>query len=348
MLRRGSGFKSARPEADLQRRMEQSSPLAHPDLKRRAAPFVAAGCLAFLLVPLPPRGENPVALLAAATLTFLIIAASVLIPWARLPSWAQALPPLAYLLAVGLLRHAEGGATSGYGTLGLLPILWLALYGSRGQLALALVFMFTMLAAPIVIFGEPFYPASEWRRALVWAGVGPVIGFSVQRLVREIEQLLARLYEVARSDALTQVANRRAWDEQLPRELARAKRSSEPLSVAIIDLDHFKAFNDDRGHQAGDELLKAVASAWANLVREGDFFARYGGEEFAVLLPACPAAEVREITERLRRAVPEDQTCSVGVATWDGSEPEEELVRRADDALYEAKRTGRDRAVIAA
>jgi diguanylate cyclase (GGDEF)-like protein len=328
--------------------MERSSPLAHPDLKRRGAPFVAAGCLAFLLVPLPPQKENTVALLGAASLTAMIIAASILVPWDRLPGWAQASPPLAYFLVIGILRHSEGGAVSGYGTLVLLPILWLALYGSRGQLALALVTMFVMLAAPIVVFGEPLYPASEWRRALVWAGVGPVIGFSVQRLVREIEQLLAKLHEVARTDALTRVANRRAWDEQLPRELARAKRSSEPLSIAIIDLDHFKAFNDDRGHQAGDELLKAAAAAWAGLVREGDFLARYGGEEFAVILPACPASEIREVTERLRGAVPENQTCSVGVATWNGSEPGEELVGRADDALYEAKRTGRDRAVIAA
>ena len=116
----------------------------------------------------------------------------------------------------------------------------------------------------------------------------------------------------------------------------------------MIDLDHFKAFNDDRGHQAGDELLKSAAAAWAKAVREGDFLARYGGEEFAVLLPACPASEVRNFAERLRRAVPERQTCSVGVATWDEAEPGEELVRRADDALYEAKRRGRDRAVVAA
>jgi diguanylate cyclase (GGDEF)-like protein len=219
--------------------------------------------------------------------------------------------------------------------------------GSRGQLAVALVIMFVMLAAPIVAFGEPLYPPSEWRRAFVWAGVGPVIGFSVQRLVREIE-LLAKLHEVARTDALTQVANRRAWDEQLARELARARRTSESLSVAIIDLDHFKAFNDDRGHQAGDELLKSAAAAWAKAVREGDFFARYGGEEFAVLLPACPASKARNIAERLRRAVPERQTRSVGVATWDRAESGEEVLRRADDALYEAKRRGRDRAVVAA
>jgi hypothetical protein len=129
-----------------------------------------------------------VALVGAASLTALIIVASIFVPWERLPAGAQVLPPLAYFLVIGFLRHAEGGATSGYGTLVLLPILWLALYGSRGQLAVALVIMFVMLAAPIVAFGEPLYPPSEWRRAFVWAGVGPVIGSSVQRLVREIER----------------------------------------------------------------------------------------------------------------------------------------------------------------
>src|SRR5918999_1976451 len=173
--------------------MEPPSPLAHADLRRRAAPFVVAGCGAFLLVPLPPHKENMVALVGAASLTALIVVASVFVPWEKLPAGAQALPPLAYFLVVGLLRHAEGGAASGYSTLVLLPILWLALYGSRGQLALALVIMFVMLAVPIVVFGEPLYPPSEWRRAFVWVGIGPVIGFSVQRLVREIEQLLAKL-----------------------------------------------------------------------------------------------------------------------------------------------------------
>jgi diguanylate cyclase (GGDEF)-like protein len=328
--------------------METPLPVAGSHLIRRIAPFLTAACVAFVLIPLPPQEENVAALVSAALLTAAIAVSALVVPWDKLSGHAQAIPPITYFFVIALLRHAEGGAVSGYGTLVLLPIFWLALYGSRGELGVALLVMFVMFAAPIVLVGEPRYPPSEWRRAFVWASVGPVIGFSVQRLVEEIGQLLTKVHEVARTDALTEVANRRAWEEQLPREMARSRRSTEPLSVAIIDLDHFKAFNDARGHQAGDELLKAAATAWVRQIRGGDFLARYGGEEFAILLPACPAAEVHDVVERLRRAVPDGQTCSVGVATWDGSESSEEFLHRADTALYEAKKSGRNRAVIAA
>jgi diguanylate cyclase (GGDEF)-like protein len=338
----------ARGRYRISHKMESSLPVTHTHLRNRIAPFALAGCAAFLLVPLPPQEESTTSIFAAGALTALIIASVALVPWGRVSKGFQIVPVLAYFLVIALLRHAEGGATSGYGTLVLLPIFWSALYGTRGQLAVVLVVMVATFALPIVLLGPPLYPASEWRRALVWAGVGPVIGFSVQRLVAEVEQLLMLLHKVARTDALTKVANRRAWDEQLPREMARARRSNEPLSVAVVDLDHFKSYNDDRGHQAGDELLREAAAEWGRRIRAGDFLARYGGEEFAILLPACPASEVHEVVERVRQAVPQGQTCSVGVATWDGSESGENLLRRADEALYEAKRTGRDRTVVAA
>ncbi len=298
-------------------------------------------------MPLPPHEEGPGPLIAAGLLTLIIVMSSLLIPWRRLPSSAVALPPLAYFVVIALLRDAEGGAVSGYGLLVLLPVFWLALYGTRTQLSVALVMMVVMFALPIILFGEPRYPSSEWRRALMWAGLGPLIGFTVQQLVNEREQLVERLKQVARTDALTGIANRRAWDEELPRELARAQRSGDPLAVAILDLDHFKSFNDSLGHQAGDQLLKEAAAAWRDLIRAPDFIARYGGEEFAVLLPRCPAGATRAIVERLRSSTPSDQTTSAGAACWDGSESPDELVGRADSALYEAKRAGRDRSVVA-
>jgi diguanylate cyclase (GGDEF)-like protein len=152
---------------------------------------------------------------------------------------------------------------------------------------------------------------------------------------------------MARTDQLTGLPNRRAWDEELRRELARSARSTEAVCVVIIDLDHFKAFNDERGHPAGDALLREAAIAWRVCLRVTDVIARYGGEEFAALLPACPPHEALQIVKRLRAATPEGQTCSAGVAYWDGSESPEDLVGRADAALYEAKRAGRDRVVTA-
>jgi diguanylate cyclase (GGDEF)-like protein len=163
----------------------------------------------------------------------------------------------------------------------------------------------------------------------------------------ERADLLARLEAVARTDDLTGLANRRAWDEQLPIELARAGRERSPTCVAMLDLDHFKAFNDELGHQAGDRLLKAAAGAWRSQLRATDTLTRYGGEEFAVVLPSCPIDHAVALIERVRGATPAGQTCSAGVAAWDGEEPADALVARADAALYAAKNAGRDRVITA-
>jgi diguanylate cyclase (GGDEF)-like protein/PAS domain S-box-containing protein len=163
----------------------------------------------------------------------------------------------------------------------------------------------------------------------------------------ERADLLARLEAVARTDDLTGLANRRAWDEHLPRELARADREERPLCVAMLDLDRFKDYNDERGHQAGDRLLKQVAATWREMLRPSDLLARYGGEEFGLVLPHCPLDVGLEVVERLRTFTIAGQTCSAGVAAWDGDESPDELVKRADAALYEAKKAGRDQAVAA-
>jgi diguanylate cyclase (GGDEF)-like protein/PAS domain S-box-containing protein len=159
--------------------------------------------------------------------------------------------------------------------------------------------------------------------------------------------LLARLERMVRTDDLTGLPNRRAWEEALPRELARSWREDRPLCVAMIDLDHFKSYNDARGHLAGDRLLKQAAGAWRTALRPYDVLARYGGEEFALIVPACGLDAAADLVERLRAVTPEGQSCSAGVAEWDRDEQPESLVARADSALYEAKRSGRDRIVAA-
>jgi diguanylate cyclase (GGDEF)-like protein len=165
-------------------------------------------------------------------------------------------------------------------------------------------------------------------------------------LARERAELMEALEEVARTDDLTGLPNRRAWDEALERELARAHREGTPVCVGLADLDRFKHYNDRHGHQAGDRLLKQIAAAWGNELRTTDVLARYGGEEFALALPGCDIEDGRALAERLRSSTPEDQTCSVGLVTWDGRESTEELFGRADRALYAAKEAGRDRTIV--
>ena len=150
--------------------------------------------------------------------------------------------------------------------------------------------------------------------------------------------MLARL---TRTDPLTGLANRRAWDEQLARELARAQRSGAAVSVALLDLDEFKRFNDAHGHQAGDRLLVEAAAAWGAQLRGIDVLCRWGGDEFALLLPNCSEREAQEVITRVARATPSLQSSTAGIAAWDGRETAHDLLRRADTALLEQKRTQR-------
>jgi diguanylate cyclase (GGDEF)-like protein len=198
-------------------------------------------------------------------------------------------------------------------------------------------------AVPVAVLA--FYwrgrPADE-RTTLTLAGL---LATEASVTLERIE-LLSRLESIARTDDLTGLPNRRAWEEELPRELLRSEREERPLCVAMIDLDHFKEFNDERGHQAGDRFLKQAAAAWGEELRGTDFLARYGGEEFALALPGCTPEEATEVVERLRAATPEAETCSIGVACWDGQEEAPSLLGRADTALYEAKGRGRNVSVI--
>ncbi|TPG76806.1 GGDEF domain-containing protein [Pseudomonas arsenicoxydans] len=176
------------------------------------------------------------------------------------------------------------------------------------------------------------------------------------RLRHHAEQELALL---AATDALTGVANRRTLDQTLRHEWFRAQRSGKPLSVLMVDADHFKAFNDRHGHQGGDDALRAVAKViCANVRRPGDLVARYGGEEFSVILAETDNAGARQIAEKIRVAVEQMPlvadaelpiTVSIGISTWT-TEKEislEQLLFMADKALYQAKEGGRNRVVAA-
>jgi diguanylate cyclase (GGDEF)-like protein/PAS domain S-box-containing protein len=170
---------------------------------------------------------------------------------------------------------------------------------------------------------------------------------TLKRIEAERENLLAEVAALARSDALTGLPNRRGLDEQLPREMARARRADSELCLAVIDMDRFKAYNDANGHLAGDAILRECALAWDAELRGEDTIVRFGGEEFLVVLPDTSLEQATEVVERLRAATPGGQTCSAGLACWDYVETIEELVGRADSALYRAKASGRDQLVQA-
>jgi diguanylate cyclase (GGDEF)-like protein len=179
---------------------------------------------------------------------------------------------------------------------------------------------------------------------------GAHIALLVAQAAKAIEhaELAERLEELALTDPLTGLPNRRGLARELDREMARAGRDGRALGFALLDLDCFKAFNDAHGHHAGDRLLVRAARTWTAQMRRPDVLARYGGEEFVLLLPACTAREdAVAACDRVRRSTPGEQTASAGVALWDGTEPPHTLLERADRALYAAKEEGRDRTAFA-
>ena len=185
------------------------------------------------------------------------------------------------------------------------------------------------------------------------------LGSCVLRYLRQGEadaEDLAALADLARRDALTGLANRRAFEEALAREVARARRAGTALAVVVLDVDHFKRVNDTHGHAAGDLVLAEVAARAQCALRAEDLLARTGGEELAALLPGATLAAAAEVAERIRRAVAEpaipvastaiDVTVSLGCAALGAEERDgAALLARGDARLYDAKRAGRNRVV---
>lgn len=174
--------------------------------------------------------------------------------------------------------------------------------------------------------------------------------------VQELEHDLKEKRRLALLDSLTGIANRTAYDERVEAEFTRLKRTNEPLSLLVWDIDRFKAINDAFGHKAGDKVLHVLAQLFAKRIRSCDFVARYGGEEFVMLLSGACAKQAHEIADKLRAEIAKlrflfrqtrvEVTASCGIATVLPGETPSKVFERADRALYRAKSTGRNRCVL--
>nr|MDP9492412.1 diguanylate cyclase [Actinomycetota bacterium] len=201
----------------------------------------------------------------------------------------------------------------------------------------------------LVIYGDDF--SSDQRESAGWLVGHAVIALSNARRHRAVEQQ-------ALVDSLTALANRRLCTAALEKELARAERFGEPLTLVLADIDDFKLINDRWGHPTGDEVLQAFAEHMRETVREIDLAGRWGGEEFALILPGTDLEGGRQLAERIREMLivqeltapdgePISVSASFGVASFPGAGSQTQLVAAADAALYEAKRTGKNRVVAA-
>lgn len=304
--------------------------LRSSSLRNPAMRLIALGQGAILVVDcvlafVPAIFENPLALKAVTCGTLLMYALFA----------AAALHPA--IREIATVSQDTGSRPSALRT----PLLWIA-----------------VMTGPALLVLEAWqYDMKTPDAYPIAAGCAVIFGLAVARLQTLVVRVNAqshvlkeqadKLRILATHDGLTGLLNRRAWDSALDEGLERAGRHDLTTTIAIIDIDHFKRYNDAFGHQAGDRLLKSAAAAWSGQIRTVDVLARYGGEEFIVLLPGCGSAEAVDVLARMRDVTPDSQSFSAGIATWDGAETKEQLVARADVALYQGKRSGRARSVIA-
>jgi diguanylate cyclase (GGDEF)-like protein len=304
-----------------------------------------------LLFPHSP-GRDTTGLLIT-TLGAYLVAIGFLVAWDRLPLWAFEASPLAGTVVVSLAVYFSGPEAA---TAYALFYLWVALaacYFLRPPVAFTHLCIASAAYALVLVVspGHVMLPGLTW--AMV-TGTLAVLGILMTTLRGQLDQLVKQLAAAARTDSLTQLANRRELEERFAAELERSTRTARPLSIVVLDLDWFKEYNDRFGHSAGDRVLVLLAQALKRATRTSDVVARLGGEEFGVLAPETDETEAYLLSERLRAEVrsafareTEKMTISCGVASFPiHGITLGELLHAADRALYEAKESGRDRSVV--
>ena len=307
---------------------------------RALAGFYLAGAFLSTIVLLLPGWDDVDAVGIAGTVVLAVVGAGMLYVFAeRFAALAiHAVTASGTLLIAACQVFAGGGSpTAMYAMLYVWVILHSAMFFPRtvgvAQLALTTV----AHAGALVWLGDIESIAPQLALTLVTQlAAGLIVG-----------SLAAQQRQLADTDSLTGLGNRREVERALESATARTRRHGAPTCVAVLDLDGFKDFNDQRGHAAGDRVLVEAAARWQELVRATDTLCRTGGDEFLVVLAGCELDEAQRIVRRMVAATPEGVSCSAGLARWDGREPPGMLIERADEALYTAK-TGGDVAVAPA
>ena len=282
----------------------------------------------------------------APALAALALVSLLLLYGPRLPRKAlAALGPVGVLLIASALATTPGAGDGAI--LYVWPVLWTTFFfGPRGGVAIVLFVGVAHAATLLVLPAASSYPG-RWLDVMASASVLVAV---TTMLARRNQELLTRLGNEARTDALTGLLNRRGFDERAEIELTRARRDGSSIAVVMFDIDYFKRVNDEWGHDTGDAVLARTSGILAQRARDIDVVARLGGEEFAVLLPAADAEGAALLADRVRDTVAKAESTglpavrmSAGLAAAAAPDTIQELLQAADVALYRAKRAGRDR-----
>jgi diguanylate cyclase (GGDEF)-like protein len=292
--------------------------------------YAAGGVFCLLNAAWPIRPDSPVVLGWFLGVLAVTIAATL---WWRASRLTDLEVHLALVVAAGLVAVLASQSMTAVGVVALGPIIiTICLYAGW--------FLRLPAARAHALFTLLLTSAGAWlakpdRFLVFWL----IVVFTAAALTEIQGRLADQLRRAATTDPLTGLVNRRAWEAEAGRVLAHAGRSGEPMTVAILDLDHFKEVNDRSGHEAGDTLLRELTARWSGELRLADLLGRYGGDEFVLCLPGTDAAGTAEILARLDASHP--FRWSVGTATAVDGDSLSTMLSRADAALYEHKRRSR-------
>lgn len=327
--------------AGLMTRLRRTRPFPYPREMAGAAMallYFVGGVTALLVLvfPHPPTLNSALVLMVGVTL--LPAGTAVYVFRRNLPSGAY---PWLLVAGTGIVTvlAATGGSTSVTVSFSFF-YLWVVTY--------ALLFFSPLLAGrQIGMVAVAYVSVLIWLAPVGRSGITalePITLVSVVGTMCTVVMLLSRAREDSEIDALTLAFNRRGLDRILSSAILDAASTGQGLVVGVIDLDHFKSINDSLGHSAGDRILEELSREWRDVLRAGDSLCRLGGDEFVVVLPGCSWSDATPILERLRAAaLATDVTCSMGAALQLSGDSVSLLLSRADTALYQAKRLGRDR-----
>ena len=315
--------------------------------------FAAGATLVLVSLLFPHAPDRDTTGLLIAALGSYVVALGFLIAFDRLPLWVFDASPLVGTALVSLAVYFAGSQAA---TAYAMYYFWVALaacYFLRPPIAVAHLVV-ASAAYGLVLLVSPGHVALPGLTWAIVTGTLGVLGILMMTLRGQLNRLVTQLAAAARTDSLTQLANRRELEERFAAELERSTRTARPLSILILDLDWFKEYNDRFGHSAGDRALVMLAEALKRATRTSDVVARLGGEEFGVLAPETDETEGYLLAERLRAEVraafareTEKMTISCGVASFPvHGITSGELLHAADRALYEAKESGRDRSIV--
>ncbi len=306
--------------------------------------------ITLLLDGSPGRDSGSLVIVAASSLC---VSAFILAVYERLPVWfLRAAPAIGTILVTLTIYYAGPAASAPYAMYMAWVVIAAALFLdtrlilAHGMLAIA--------AYAFILYELGGSDALDPLRITMTAGTILVVAIVMGGIAGQLREVLQKLEAAARTDPLTGLMNRRALEEAFDVELARAGRRGFGVGVVMLDLDGFKRFNDEHGHQAGDVALERLSNVLTAATRAIDHVGRMGGEEFAILAPESSTAGTLALAERLRRAIEVEfsalggLTASCGVASYpDNGSDRHALIGAADRALYEAKALGRNRAVAA-